>query len=70
MISKTIKYIENKLQNYPFFFRIHQSSYINLKEMKQYYHGKGGYIVMSDGKSLTVARHRKKALLQKLEYYQ
>jgi two-component system LytT family response regulator len=69
MISKTIKFVENKLLEYPFFFRIHNSSLINLNEMKRYVRGKSGYVIMSDGKSLNVARHRKKSFLEKLEYY-
>ena len=69
LVSKTMKYIENKLQEYPFFYRIHNSSIINLNELKSYVRGVSGYVVMSDGKSLTVSRHRKKAFLKKLEHH-
>ncbi len=68
LISKTVKYMEKKLEEYSFFFRIHSSSIINLNEINQYFRGEGGYVVMSDGKTLNVARHRRKLFLKKLEH--
>ena len=41
------------------FFRIHHSSLINLKQVRKYIRGEGGEVIMSNGKSLMVARTRK-----------
>jgi len=65
VISKNLKYIESKLQ--PFgFFRIHRSYLINLEHVNTLIKEQGGYVVMSDEKSLPIARDSKKSLYQKL----
>lgn len=65
VISKNLKYIESKLQ--PFgFFRIHRSYLINLDHVNTLIKEQGGYVVMSDEKSLPIARYSKKALYDKL----
>lgn len=66
LISKTIKYIEDRVEGHPF-LRIHNSSLINLKEVKKYLKGAGGQVVMSDGKALNVSRNRKDDLLAGLQ---
>jgi two-component system, LytTR family, response regulator len=58
IISKTLGDVEELLGDYNF-FRIHHSSLINLKQVKKYIRGEGGEVVMSNGKSLLVARTRK-----------
>jgi len=63
LISKTIKYIEERV-NANSFFRIHNSCLINLHEMTRYVKGAGGQVVMSDGKTLNVARTRKEDLIR------
>lgn len=58
LLSKTLGDVEEMLSEYNF-FRIHHSSLINLKQVKKYIRGEGGEVIMSNGKSLIVARTRK-----------
>ncbi len=65
VISKNLKYIESKLV--PFgFFRIHRSYLINLDHVNTLVKEQGGYVVMSDDKTLPIARDSKKDLYIKL----
>jgi two-component system LytT family response regulator len=58
LLSKTLGDVEDLLGEYHF-FRIHHSTLINLKQVKKYIRGEGGEVMMSNGKSLLVARTRK-----------
>jgi two-component system, LytTR family, response regulator len=58
LLSKTLGEVAYLLNEYSF-FRIHHSSLINLKQVKKYTRGEGGEVLMSNGKSLMVARTRK-----------
>jgi len=58
MTSKTLKEYENLLTNYGF-YRIHQSSLINLRYVKEYIKGEGGEVVMINNDQLDVSRRRK-----------
>ncbi|MFK7983708.1 MAG: LytR/AlgR family response regulator transcription factor [Saprospiraceae bacterium] len=58
MASKTLKKYENLLTNYGF-YRIHQSSLINLRYVKEYIKGEGGEVVMINNDQLDVSRRRK-----------
>lgn len=49
------------------FFRIHRSFMINMDFIAQYNRGEGGYVIMEDGKQLSVARNRKEAFLKWLD---
>jgi len=62
LLSKTLGDIGEMLSEYDF-FRIHHSTLINLKQVKKYIRGEGGEVIMSDGKSLQVARTRKAEFL-------
>lgn len=66
LISKTLKYIEKKLQDYPVFVRVHNSSIINLNQLKSYIRSDGGYVIMHNDKTLSVSKHRRSTLLKKL----
>lgn len=63
--SRTLKEIEEMLDGFSF-LRVHQSSLVNLNEINKYVRGEGGYLLMSDGSSVDVARSRKESLLAKL----
>jgi len=65
MVSKTIKHFEELLSEYNF-FRVHQSHLINLRHLKQYHKGEGGYAIMSDDSSVIVSRRKKEAFLSGL----
>jgi len=45
------------------FFRIHKSTLVNMKHIKEYQKGEGGFVIMSNGKSLEVSRRKKEAFL-------
>lgn len=64
--SRTLKDVEEMLEGLPF-LRVHQSHLVNLDEVSKYVRGEGGYLVMSDGSAVDVARSRKEALLHKLQ---
>ncbi|MGZ5219154.1 MAG: LytR/AlgR family response regulator transcription factor [Chitinophagaceae bacterium] len=61
---RTLKEMEQQLQDFPFFVRVHHSYLINLNEVKKYIRGEGGYLVMSDGSSVNVSRSRKDSLMK------
>lgn len=61
---RTLKEIEEQLQGFPFFVRVHHSYIINLNEVTKYIRGEGGFLVMSDGSSVKVSRSRKDSLLK------
>jgi two-component system, LytTR family, response regulator len=58
LFSKSMGDVEELLSGYHF-FRIHHSTLINLKHVKQYIRGEGGEVIMSNGQNLPVARTRK-----------
>jgi two-component system LytT family response regulator len=61
---RTLKEMEEQLQDFPFFVRVHHSYLVNLNEVTKYVRGEGGYLVMSDGNTVNVSRSRKEALLK------
>jgi two-component system, LytTR family, response regulator len=61
---RTLKDIEEQLQLFPSFLRVHQSYIANLNEVSKYMRGEGGYLIMSDGSAVNVSRNRKEALLK------
>ena len=61
---RTLKEMEEQLQPFPHFLRVHHSYLVNLNEVTKYIRGEGGYLVMSDGSTVTVSRSRKEALLK------
>lgn len=62
LISKTLKYFEDALGEYPF-ARVHKSYLVNVNEVVKYKKGKGGSVVMSNGKELMVSASKKKDFL-------
>lgn len=57
-LSKPLGDVDELLNEYNF-FRIHNSTLINLKQVKKYIRGDGGEVIMSNGHNLLVARIRK-----------
>jgi two-component system LytT family response regulator len=62
VVSKTLKYFEDTLQSYSF-ARIHKSYLVNVSEVVKYKKGKGGSVVLSNGKELSVSASKKANLL-------
>lgn len=49
------------------FFRIHKSFLVNMKHIKEYQKGEGGFVTMSNGKQLEVSRRKKEVFLTKMK---
>lgn len=62
LVSKTLKYFEETL-NGGSFARVHKSYLVNVNEIVKYVKGKGGSVVLSNGKQVIVAASRKAELL-------
>ena len=62
LVSKTLKYFEEAL-NGSSFARVHKSYLVNVNEIVKYVKGKGGSVVLSNGKQIIVAASRKAELL-------
>ncbi len=63
-VAKTLKEYESMLTDHGF-FRVHNSHLINLREVKFYNKGKGGFLILKDGSEVEVASRRKEELLRK-----
>lgn len=61
---RMLKEVEEQLVDFPYFIRVHNSYIINIKEVKKYVRGEGGYVIMSDDASVNVSRSRKDELLK------
>ena len=62
VVSRLLKEYEEILDNY-YFFRVHQSSIINLEHIKRYVKGDGGQVWMSNNTEIEVSRRRKDEFL-------
>jgi two-component system LytT family response regulator len=65
MVSRLLKEFEDLLSEFNF-FRVHNSSLINLAHVRKYIKGDGGYVIMSDGETVEVSRRKKSELLTRL----
>ncbi len=63
LISRTLKDVEEWLRTHGF-YRAHHSHLVNLQHIKEYVRADGGYLLLSNGKTLPVARNRKDDLLK------
>ena len=68
LITRSLKEMEESLEQHSF-TRVHRSYLVNLNEIEKYIKGEGGYLVMSDGTTIDVARNKKEVLLKKLLPY-
>lgn len=62
LVSKTLKYFEDAL-NDSSFARVHKSYLVNVNEIVKYVKGKGGSVVLSNGKQIMVSASKKSDLL-------
>jgi len=65
--SKSLKDFEDMLPQ-TIFFRVHNSSIINLKQVKKYHRARGGYAEMNDGSMIEVATRRREEFLEKFNF--
>ena len=68
VITKTLKEVENLLSGGEF-FRIHNSHLINVTQIKRYVRGNAGYVIMSDGSHINIARNRKDDFLKQFVHF-
>lgn len=68
LVTRSLKDIEENLEQKSF-IRVHRSYLVNLNEIEKYIKGEGGYLVMSDGTTIDVARNKKEVLMRKLLPY-
>ena len=68
LVTRSLKEMEEILEQHSF-IRVHRSYLVNLNEIEKYIKGDGGYLVMSDGSSIDVAKNKKELLLKKLLPY-
>ncbi|MEO1626977.1 MAG: LytTR family DNA-binding domain-containing protein [Bacteroidota bacterium] len=69
LVSKTLREIEQMLNDNQRFIRIHRSFTINLDFILKYIRGKGGYVIMEDGSNVSVSVSRKQALMDAVTLY-
>lgn len=65
VVSRTLREYEELLEGHNF-YRIHNSYLINLNAIKKYVRGDGGYVVMSNDKSLDVSKRKKDGFLSRI----
>lgn len=62
LVSKTLKEIDEALAG-PDFYRIHHSFLINLNHIQKFVRGDGGYVMMNDGKSVSISRSKRQEFM-------
>jgi two-component system LytT family response regulator len=62
IVSRNLKDFENFLEGVGF-CRVHHSSLINLKHVKRYVKGEGGYVVLSEDHEVEISRRKKEEFL-------
>ena len=65
-LTKSLGWLEEQLEGYGF-CRVHHSYLVNFDHLKEYIRNEGGYVVLTNGKAISVSRRRKEYFLQKLE---
>ena len=65
VVSKTLKEYDDLLSERDF-FRIHNSYLVNIRAIKKYVKGDGGYVILENDISLDVSKRKKEAFLQKM----
>jgi len=68
LVSRSINSYEQILNNSGF-VRVHNKHLINLKFIKRYIKGRGGYIIMANDMNVDVSEGKKKEFLQRLNSY-
>ncbi|MGV6827869.1 MAG: LytR/AlgR family response regulator transcription factor [Flavobacteriales bacterium] len=63
LISKPLKHFVEMLTKIPTFYKPHRSFLINLKYITQYVKSDGGYIIMDNGKTVSISKEKKQEFL-------
>jgi two-component system, LytTR family, response regulator len=62
--SRMLKEMEELLQEFRYFERVHNSYLVNMNELSKYIRGEGGYLLMSDGSTVSISRSRRESLIK------
>jgi two-component system, LytTR family, response regulator len=62
VVSKTLKEIDEALSGADF-YRVHNSFLININQIQKFVRGDGGYVVMNDGKPVSISRSRRQEFM-------
>ncbi len=63
LVSKPMGQLDEILEGQGF-FRVHNSHLINMQHIRQFVRADGGYLVMADSATVSVARNRKEEFLE------
>ena len=61
---RMLKEMEELMQEFGFFVRVHNSHLVNMNEVVKYVRGDGGYLLMSDGTTVSISKSRRDALIK------
>jgi len=64
LISKPLRHFVEILDKIPTFYRVHRSFLINLSFIQQYVKSDGGYILMDNGRSVSISKEKKEEFLE------
>ena len=64
LISKPLRHFVELLDKIPVFYKPHRSFLINLSFIQQYVKSDGGYILMDNGKSVSISKDKKEEFLE------
>jgi two-component system LytT family response regulator len=62
--SRMLKEMEELLQEFQYFVRVHNSYLVNMNEVTKYVRGEGGYLLMSDGSTVSISKSRRESLIK------
>ncbi|HXC05083.1 MAG TPA: LytTR family DNA-binding domain-containing protein [Bacteroidia bacterium] len=65
LVTKNLKEFEDFLSDYNF-IRVHHSHLVNMDCIREYISGRGGYIIMNDGKNISISQRKKDEFLKRL----
>ena len=65
MICRNLKFYEKALSEFGF-CRVHRSHMINLEYVKRYIKGKGGSVILENGKEIMVSNNKKEELIRRV----
>lgn len=69
VISKPMKYFEDKLESEKSFIRPHKSYLVNLRYVEEYQRQDGGFLKLVTGKLIPISRNKKDEVLERFEQY-
>jgi len=69
LVCRTLRCTEAMVKNFSQFVRVHRSYTINLDYVAQYVKGKGGYVVLQNGKCINISNSRKAHFVEVMKSY-